>query len=164
MHINNLLSQYALSATVHITSLKIHCDIIIKYYDNSGQEIGHFTIHIKRDDTSMLPHRRKNGRIHMKTTNACYTMKCNRRKINGANNSVKLYYSKSEKYIRSNEAKCLDATLSVLNDYMDFNSNISIHIPMTTLGTHPCVTKIISAFKTSKRNQIRHTRKAPKQA
>ncbi len=153
-HINNLLSPFALLSSVRVKSPESHCDIIINYFDNN-QNIGHFTIHLKMDDSSMIPYKRKNGRIHMKTKNTCYTMKCNKRKINDANNSVSIYYSKSEKYIKPNVSKCLDATLSVLNEYMDFNSNLSLDISMTPKHINPCATK---------RNQFRHTRKASKHA
>jgi hypothetical protein len=159
MHINERLNDSLRShVDVNNKSSQSYCDILINYYENHTY-LGHFTVHCKMDDLTMCNTSRKNGRIHLKNkNNTCYTIKCNARKLQNANDSVTMKY-RTWQFIRPKLKQCLDATLSVLNDYMDFNSELSLDIQLTKykLDMHPCVEMVVNKFNARYKTRLRKT-------
>lgn len=148
-----------------------HCDIIITYYNhnyNHNNEIGHLTIHCKVDNTTLHKQQRMQGRIHFKNkfNNSCYTLKCKSRPLQNANTSVTISHE-TGKFIRPKLKQCLDATLLILNHYLDFNSELSLDIPMTKYRyeDHPCfVEEKMKAFEVNPKTRFRKTIRASMQA
>jgi hypothetical protein len=144
---------------------KAYCDIIITYY-KSEKEIGHFTIHCKVDDKTLRNSSRKQGRIHLKNNNTCYTVKCKSKPLPNANTSVEISYETGQ-FIHPILKKCLDYTLNVLNQYMDFNSNLSLDIPMTKYKykEHSCMCcETVKQFNSNPKTRFRKTVRASLQS
>jgi hypothetical protein len=153
---NNIQSRD--SRSIQITNPIQYCDVYIKYFD-LNKEIGHLTIHLKKDNKYLPEKIRKNGRIHYKNMrNSCHTFKCTKRKIQGRNNSISFDYIKDT--IFNNRSKsAVNTTVDILNEYLDFNSPLSLEIPMTNYKTeiHECIAPIIKDFGNSAKTKIRHT-------
>jgi hypothetical protein len=165
-HINHRLEE---PLRAHIVTsdcvIKRYHDIIIEYY-NKDTYLGHFTIHCKVDDTTLSFTQRKQGRLHFKNQHGtCYTMKCKNRKIKNANSSVNIYYE-TWQYTNPVLKKCINATLDVLNGYMDFNSDLSLDIPMTDYNAdkHHCFKIIANKFGKTYKTAIKNTQRQSAQS
>lgn len=162
-HINNILeSPYMCSVKINKKLNLKYCDIIITYFENT-KEIGHTTLHLKSDNTNLNRSIRESGRLHIRNFNKmCYTFNCTKRKIKNKNNSISINMSQP-KFIRTSLKICLNATLNILNNYFEFNSDLSLDKRLTKYPEtyHPCLKPILINFSKVKIKSIRTTRKNP---
>jgi hypothetical protein len=166
-HLNSLLMPFRCEVKLnkvnkYSNDIKIknisYCDIIINYYDKNNY-IGHFTLHLKRDDKSFTGNKKIDGRIHFKNINStCYSIRCSKRSIKNKNNSVVLSIV-SGKFIPNRLNFCSDKTIFVFNEYFNFNTDWSLNKYITSYPNkiHKCLNSILINFKKYNSTKIRTT-------
>lgn len=155
--INNNLTDA--NCVVSITPQKTFCDIYINFFDLKGEKIGHISFHITTENKNI---KRENGRFHAKNNKKPFTYTLKFQKFKRAKNFNEYLIMYFNSKIDSSEfEKCLNTTLTILNEYFNPDSKLYLKHKMTKLSeddSHDCLKKIEKQMTSKFKTRLQKTR------
>lgn len=126
--INQKLEEYRAITKLNINNCK---NVYIEFKDKNQNKIGHISFHLSKEKKNMTNTSLRKGRLHI--VNNRNTQKYHTLRVNYKNELLTLSVNSPLKLNKELD-HCIDTTISIINSYLDINSDYSLQYKLSSMG------------------------------